>query len=139
MFLSPTTIFLPVIDAGIDRIKKIFHQIRLTCDRVTETVQQGSKMTLRQTILSILAILSISVLAGCGAGPQALDEASIQKSTDNAKLARSLFESSKGDWNALSPEDKKKLSDAYGSEKAAETVWATMKNPPMGSQPAPGQ
>lgn len=96
-------------------------------------------MTLRQIILPILAILSISVLAGCGAGPQAIDEASIQKSTDNAKLARSLFESSKGDWNAVSPEDKKKLADAYGSEKAAETVWETMKNPPMGSQPTPGQ
>lgn len=96
-------------------------------------------MTLKKTILSIFAIVSIFALAGCGAGPQAIDEASIQKSTDNAKLARSLFESTKGDWNAVSADDKKKLADAYGSEKAAQTVWETMKNPPMGSQPTPGQ
>lgn len=96
-------------------------------------------MTLRQLLLSITALLSIVLLAGCGAGPQAIDQASIEKSTDNAKLARSLFDSSKGDWNAVSAEDKKKLSDAYGSEKAAQTVWESMKNPPNGSQPAPGQ
>jgi hypothetical protein len=90
---------------------------------------------LNDAICSLVFVFTALTVTGCGAGPQEVDQNYVKQSTDNAKLARSIFDANQGKWDAVSPDDKKKLSDAYGSETAAKKVWDTMANPPMGGGP----
>jgi hypothetical protein len=91
-----------------------------------------------QFVVASLVLIGASSLCGCGAGPQAVDQDYVKKSTENAQLARGLFDSKQGNWDGLSASEKKKLGDAYGSEEAAKKVWETMAHPPVGGgMPAP--
>ena len=76
-------------------------------------------------------------VAGCGAGPQPVDEASIKADTDKAVRARAIFDGSGGDYAKVTAEEKAELTKLYGSAANAEKVWALMKNPP-GSSPTTG-
>jgi len=96
--------------------------------------------TVKFSAAILLAILGVSVLSGCGAGPQEVDKGYVQKSTENAKVARGIFDATKGQWDSVSPADKKKLSDAYGSDANAKKVWDSMVAPPSGGAvPGPKQ
>jgi hypothetical protein len=88
----------------------------------------------------VIGIALVGVISmGCGSATQEVDQNYVQKSTDNAKLARSLFDAKGGTWEALDADSKKKMTDAYGTEQAAKTVWDSMANPPIGGgAPSPG-
>jgi hypothetical protein len=87
--------------------------------------------------LSSSIIFCYAVLVGCGSGTQEVDQSIVKQSTDNAKVARELFDSNGGKWESLTPVDKERLVSAYGSEETAKKVWTTMANPPTGGS-APG-
>lgn len=93
--------------------------------------------TLKFSTAILLALLGVFVLSGCGAGTQEVDQGYVQKSTENAKLARSIFDANKGQWDSVSAADKKKLAEAYGSDANAKKVWDLMVAPPAGGV-APG-
>lgn len=105
-----------------------------SCDIVTEPVQQGSKMTIKAVILTILATYSI---VGCGAGPQPLAKEEMQKSFDNAKVVKGIFDANGGNYETVSEGDKKTLIEIYRSEDGIKKAFEAMKNPPGGSGSAP--
>jgi hypothetical protein len=89
-------------------------------------------------IFSSAILLSLVFVIGCGSGTQEIDQSIVKQSTDNAKIARELFDSNGGKWESLTPADKDRLVKAYGNEETAKKVWTTMANPPNGGgQPGP--
>jgi hypothetical protein len=94
-------------------------------------------MTFKVMILTFAAALSIG---GCSAGPQPLAKEEMQKSFDNAKVVRGIYDANGGNYETLSEGDKKTLIDIYKSDEGVKKAFEAMKNPPggMGSSPMPG-
>ena len=88
-------------------------------------------------MLLILFVAAIGA-TGCSAGPQQLDEAYSGKSAEElGKKRRELFDKVAGDYDKLSPEDKKWFVDGFGGkEESAKIAWGYMLHPPS-SQGAP--
>ncbi len=82
-------------------------------------------------LISLLGVATI--LVGCSSGPQEFATSDIKQATDNAKVVKGIFDSSKGDINKVSPADKAKLLDILKSEQAIKTSFEKMKNPSLGS------
>lgn len=95
-------------------------------------------MTFRQ-LISVTAIAAI--LAGCGAGPQAIDTATVQKNTDANKKVRAIFDAAGGDFEKVPASDKPFLIERFKDEVGAKKAFEQIKNPPggMGGTPTPSQ
>ena len=91
-------------------------------------------MTLKY-LISILAVAS--TLVGCSSGPQNFASGEIEHATDNAKVVREIYVSSKGDITKVSPTDKAKLLEILKSEEGIKKSFRLMKNPPIGGGGAP--
>lgn len=80
-------------------------------------------------VCAAFAVAAIA-LAGCDAGTPKLDEQHLEKATAGAFEMRAIFDKVEGDWEKLTPDDKKTFIDAWGGdEKVAKTQWDYMKNP----------
>ena len=94
-----------------------------------------TKKDYRSHSLLLLAVLGI-VLSGCGpSAAQEIDHTGEATRTKAAQDMRALFDKSKGDFNALSAEDKAaaiKLSG--GNELNARAAFAGMKDGPAAAQ-----
>ncbi len=91
-------------------------------------------MTIKAVVLTILATCSI---VGCGTGPQPLAKEEMQKSFDNAKVVKGIFDANGGNYETVSEGDKKTLLEIYKSEDGIKKAFEAMRNPPGGSGSAP--
>ncbi len=90
--------------------------------------------------LILLAALAVGVpaLSGCGT-TQATDQGYVKQAEAKASKIREIFDKVKGDWNALTPEDKAAFIALYKDEAEAQYAWEGMKNPkPRGGMPMGG-
>lgn len=75
----------------------------------------------------------ILVAVGCGAGPQAYDQDTINKATTRAQTARAIFNKVNGDYSSISPQDKAELLKlSNNSEEDVKKLWNAMAHPPGG-------
>ena len=91
-------------------------------------------MTLKY-LISILAVAS--TLVGCSSGPQNFASGEIEHATDNAKVVKGIYDSSKGDINKVSATDKSKLLEIYKTDDKIKIAFEKMKHPPLGGGGAP--
>lgn len=86
----------------------------------------------------IAAILTMAVglsIAGCsGAADKPVSIASEERVNEIVEM-RKIFDSVKGDWDALSAEDKEKYTKLAGGADKAQTLWKNMGSP-MGAAPS---
>lgn len=90
--------------------------------------------------LILLAVLAMAVPALCGCGTtQATDQDYVKQAEVKAAKIREIFDKVKGDWNALTPEDKSAFIALYKDEAEAKVAWEGMLNPrPRGGMPMGG-
>lgn len=98
-----------------------------TADHRLRGIEQA--MQLRKMGAFLLSVVFISALIGCGASEQPIQQASDQEVAQMKEL-RTIFDSVKGDYNQLTPDQKKKFLDyTKGNQAQADGVWDHMKNP----------
>jgi hypothetical protein len=87
--------------------------------------------------LLLLTALTLALSGmGCGeAGPQQLDENYVKNAEQVGKQRREIFLRASGDFDAMSPEDKKAFVSGFDSEPMARKYWDVMKNPPSSTLP----
>ena len=87
-----------------------------------------------KTLATLVAgVLAASFgLVGCSGGETGkLDQGYMQNAEEIGKSRREVFVKAGGDYNALTPEDKKTYLDSFkGDETQAQKFWDFMKNPP---------
>jgi len=89
--------------------------------------------------LTLAIALSGVAIAGCSGGPQPVDQAYVQASTEKATQAREIFTSAQGDLTKVSPEDHTKLVKFFGSQSEVERIWDNMAHPKAGGPGADKQ
>lgn len=89
----------------------------------------------------VLALAVVSILSGCGAGPQPLAQAEMKESLDSALVVRQLYDASEGDFDKVPADGKKKLIERFKSEDGAKKAFAAIKSGPGAALPTttPGQ
>jgi|GEM_PF-2723706 hypothetical protein len=79
----------------------------------------------------VLFGLMIAAIFGCNGPSNELDTKHLESATQDAYKIREIFDKAKGDYSALSPEDKAEFVRLAGDDEAAATRrWEYMKNPP---------
>lgn len=91
--------------------------------------------------LGWIAILVMMLgIVGCGSKPQGgdllNDKAAQEKAVEVGKRKFEIFQKAGGDWDKMTPEDKKEYIGFHESEADAREYWNLQKNPPGG---APGR
>jgi len=83
--------------------------------------------------LTLLGIVAVLVAVGCGA-EQKMDESYLKNAPEVGKTRYEIQQKAKGDWNALTPEDKTAYVKTFnGDENQAKTYWENIKKgPPRG-------
>ncbi|MFN3683404.1 MAG: hypothetical protein ACK41F_05655, partial [Fimbriimonadaceae bacterium] len=86
---------------------------------------------MRRTTLFLVATMAMALsAAGCG-GPATgeVDKNYLQKAEQLGKQRREIFVRAQGDYDAMSPEDRKAYLDSFdGNEENAKRFWNLMKN-----------
>ncbi|MCX7799369.1 MAG: hypothetical protein N2109_03395 [Fimbriimonadales bacterium] len=98
---------------------------------------------MKRTMLFLVAAAAVAApMAGCG-GPATgeVDKDYLVKAEELGKKRREIFVRANGDYEAMSPEDRKAYLDSFdGNEENAKRFWNLMKNPPRSFGPEiPGQ
>lgn len=85
----------------------------------------------------VLVAIVGGAISGCASDYKLDPEATIMN-VDTAKEARKYFDRYAGDYNSMSPEDKKSYLDLFkGDQSRADKTWEIMSSPPPGSGPTP--
>ncbi len=87
---------------------------------------------------TLLISFIAAVLAGCGAGPQPMATADMNKSFEANTKVRAIFDAAGGDFEKVSESDKKFLVERFKSEEKAKEAFEAIKHPPGGMPGAPG-
>ena len=84
--------------------------------------------------LAVALAFGCGLLSGCsGSDKSGRDTSSQEKSVENAKTMRTLFDKVGGDFDKLSPEDKAAFIKLFENEAKAMDTWNRMKSGPGGA------
>jgi hypothetical protein len=87
---------------------------------------------------ALAALLGAAIVGGCGDTPEMTEE-SMNAMQDKGEKARQIFDAVNGDYDAMTPEQKKDYMSINPSwtEADARMNWDFMKNPPGGAPMGP--
>ncbi len=80
-----------------------------------------------------LGLLASMTLAGCSNTEKTnFSEQDMEKSRLSGEKKREIFNRANGEYDQMSPEDKKAFTSMFKNEEDARKAWSVMKNPPTG-------
>jgi hypothetical protein len=77
-------------------------------------------------------------LGGCSSQGAGLDKTSVAQDESAGKEKKAIFDRAGGDFDKMTPEDRKKFLSYFKSEDDARKFWTVMQNPPTGDS-TPGK
>lgn len=76
----------------------------------------------------LLCISAFAFLCGCGTSSPTIDQNYVKSSTELSQKVDAMFKRTGGDYEQLTPEERKTYLDSFsGNEPAAKAYWEKMK------------